>query len=62
MILKGNLNDEDANLVSQCKGPEIGWGWCTGGTARMSVWLEEYEPGGEHGEMKWERYEWRALS
>lgn len=39
MTWKGNLNN-DANLVSQCKGPEAEWGWCIGGTARMSVWLE----------------------
>lgn len=37
---KGNLNNEDANLGSQCKGTEAEWGWCIGGTARMSVWLE----------------------
>lgn len=33
VTLKGNLNDESANLndeVRQCKGPGAGWGWCIG--------------------------------
>ena len=65
MTFKGNTNDEDANLtdeVSQCKGPETGWGWCIGGTARVSVWLGRCESEGKHGEMRWERCEWRTLS
>lgn len=42
--LKGNPNDEDANLVKQCKGSEAGWGWCIRETVRMPVWLQGYEP------------------
>lgn len=63
VTLKINLYDKDANLVNQCKGPEAGWGWCIGGTAKMPVWLEAYEPGEEPRVMRWERCGWgRTLS